>query len=309
MRVVQSVGRRVIDVVRLLPPAVGAPVLRACTEVVKLCAGKTHVATAYFGADFACNLDDLIQRYIFYFGMWEPMISHVTQQLLRPGDVYVDVGANIGYDSLLASHCVGEGGKVVSIEASPGIFSLLADNVARNSAGNIRLVHAAVSDRGGTLPIYAGRHKNIGQTTTIAARGLAYAGVVNALPLDEILSPEERARVRLIKIDIEGGELPVLNRFIDTLSNYPDEVALLVEASVQSDPQEWSRIFSRFREAGFRAYGVENSYDVRWYLRYRRATPVVLLDTVPDRQSDILWIRQELPPSLDTDTRGEPSAH
>jgi hypothetical protein len=68
-----------------------------------------------------CDLDDVIQRYIFYFGVWEPMISHVTEQMLHKGDVYVDVGANIGYCSLLASNCVGGSGRVVSIEASPTI--------------------------------------------------------------------------------------------------------------------------------------------------------------------------------------------
>jgi protein-L-isoaspartate O-methyltransferase len=61
---------------------------------------------------------------IFHFGIWEPEISYLTIELLDEGDVYVDVGANIGYDTLLASSLVGSSGKVVSIEAAPAIFAV-----------------------------------------------------------------------------------------------------------------------------------------------------------------------------------------
>lgn len=72
---------------------------------------------------------------------------------LKPGDVFVDVGANIGYFSLLASKLVGPGGRVVAIEASPEVFDLLRRNLELNKAHNVRAVNVAISDREGSLQL------------------------------------------------------------------------------------------------------------------------------------------------------------
>ena len=69
------------------------------------------VARTTFGAAIAGNTKDLIQRHIFYFGVWEPNLTGFLTTRLNRGDVFVDVGANIGYFSLLASRLVGRRGK------------------------------------------------------------------------------------------------------------------------------------------------------------------------------------------------------
>lgn len=75
-------------------------------------------------------------------------MSRVIEQNLAPGDVFVDIGANIGYDTLLAASRVGAQGTVISIEASPRTFALLQRDIAANPfAANVRAVNAAVSDR------------------------------------------------------------------------------------------------------------------------------------------------------------------
>ncbi|SCF63177.1 hypothetical protein GA0115259_100393 [Streptomyces sp. MnatMP-M17] len=68
-----------------------------------------------FGARFAVDTQDLIQRYIYLFGVWEPHMTRWLRGRLEPGDTFVDVGANIGYYSVLASQLVGDGVKVVAI--------------------------------------------------------------------------------------------------------------------------------------------------------------------------------------------------
>jgi hypothetical protein len=118
------------------------------------------------------------------------------------------------------------------------------------------------------------KNANIGKTTTIEARGLHKECSVQALPIDEILSVYELNRVSLIKIDIEGAELPVLNHLIDNLSKYPDNISIIVEASVEDDPAEWARVYLRFQEAGFAAYEIENDYRFDWYLRYNNHSSV-----------------------------------
>jgi precorrin-6B methylase 2 len=88
---------------------------------------------------------DIIQQYIYYFGVWEPRITGWVSRHLAPGDTFIDVGANIGYYSLLASPLVGKTGTVVAIEASPRTFDDLLFNLELNNVSNVRPVNVAVS--------------------------------------------------------------------------------------------------------------------------------------------------------------------
>jgi FkbM family methyltransferase len=256
--------------------------------------GSVYYAKVFFGAIIRCDLHDLIQRIIFYFGIWEPELSYLTIELLRKGDVYIDVGANIGYDTLLSSKLVGCYGKVVSIEASPAIFVRLTENVHNNEANNVRLVNFAVSDRRQTLTLYSGNLGNVGSTSTIAARGQPIETYVEALPLDEILTSDEISRTRLIKIDIEGAEPMVLNRFLDKLDLYPRNTIIIVEASIQDAPGDWRIIFTRFQNAGFTVYEFENLYTTEWYLKWRRPSKLKPITTMPTTQTDLLFTREPI---------------
>jgi hypothetical protein len=63
----------------------------------------TTTVLTYFGALMAVDLRDYIMLRLFWFGRWEPDVSDLIENFLKPGDVFVDVGANVGYYSLLAS--------------------------------------------------------------------------------------------------------------------------------------------------------------------------------------------------------------
>ena len=76
--------------------------------------------------------DQTISRRIREDGIWEPYETSLLLSMLQPGDVFVDVGANIGYFSVLAAVVVGEGGAVFAFEPDPDNFRLLRDNVALN---------------------------------------------------------------------------------------------------------------------------------------------------------------------------------
>jgi hypothetical protein len=132
---------------------------------------QEYIGKTYFGALMRCNLSDLIQSYVFHFGVWEPEISHLVGQILKPGDVFVDIGANVGYDSLLGSSLVGPLGRVIAIEASPTTFAELKKNIALNKSTNIRAVNVAVSDREGTLDLFDVSARNCGAATTLVERG------------------------------------------------------------------------------------------------------------------------------------------
>jgi FkbM family methyltransferase len=275
------------------PPLKSAFLTRCYNYLLKK-SGRRFYANTYFGARIKCDPNEFIQSRILHFGVWEPNVSNVIETILDEGDLFVDVGANIGYDSLLASTVVGSKGSVVSIEASPRTYELLRQQIHDNRAINVRTVNKAVSDATGTVTLYTGLNGDIGRATMVPARGLAEEATVAAAPLDEILSKDERSRLRLIKIDIEGAELPVLRRFLDTLDLYPETVEVIVEAMPQDDPPGWSELFARMQAAGFHAYLIENPYDYDSYLNWRHPTPPRRLDRLPSEQADILFARRAL---------------
>jgi len=270
---------------------------RCYNRLVKLVVSGAVVETS-FGSKIYCEPADLIQCMIFHFGTWEPDISWVVRQILRPGDVMADVGANIGYDSLLASQLVGKTGRVVAIEAAPSTFEKLQSNLALNSIENVRALKMAVSDERGSLTLYTGDRKNVGASSIIASAERRVAVKVEALPLDELLTEDERKNLRLIKMDIEGGEPIVLKRFLKTVEMYGARTCLIVEASPQFDRASWVELFEGFRAAGFSAYGIENPYSPVWYLNWRKPAAPRFLQVMPDEQIDILFIREALPPGL-----------
>ena len=218
---------------------------------------------------FECHPPDLIQLYLWIFGVWEPDLTHFIRRRLRPGDVFVDVGANIGYFSVIAARYVGAEGRVVAIEASPSMFADLEETLRANGSSSIvRAVNVAAAAQAGSIPVYAGPAHNTGLTSTVERWGRPQQATVQALPLDDILSPEEISRARVLKIDVEGGEDQVLAGMARVIRDAPRELEILVELS----PQWWSDSTNRpidvlepFIDAGFHVYAMENSY---WPWRY-----------------------------------------
>ena len=239
---------------------------------VRAALGKSSmdvVAPTLDGMRFRCRPPDLIQMYIWLFGVWEPELSAFIAAGLAPGDGFLDVGANVGYFSVLAARHVGETGSVVAIEPSPSVFALLEENVRLNAAGEaIRLVNAAAGSNVGSVPIYSGPSHNIGLTTTVAERGFELEGVVPSAPLDAMLRPEETAALRMIKIDVEGREPDVFRGMEEIIRRSRDDLELVIELS----PDWWSDstadvgvVLQPFVDDGFNIYEIRNSY---WPWRY-----------------------------------------
>ena len=156
------------------------PAARAWIRYSPLPAGKAWLWDAFhwrpreftcrtrFGGRISGTTEDLIQRHLYFFGTWEPHISGWIASHLRDGDCFVDVGANIGHYSLLASRLVGNTGQVVAVEAAQDIHQMLDRHVALNRRGNIRTVQCAAADAKGMIKLYHGAAGNIGKTTTVA---------------------------------------------------------------------------------------------------------------------------------------------
>ena len=98
------------------------------------------------GAKFNCDLRDSTAREACFTGKYEPQETAIVLGVLRPGDTFVDVGANWGYFTLVAAARVGNTGRVVSVEPDPRLFEMLEGNVTANTFTQVRTVRAAASE-------------------------------------------------------------------------------------------------------------------------------------------------------------------
>jgi FkbM family methyltransferase len=268
------------------------------SRLMALGRGMELRATTRFGAQMLVRFPDTIQSYIYFFGVWEPAITAYLTHTLAPGDIMIDVGANVGYDSLLASHLVGPEGEVHAIEASPHVFQILTGNLALNQASNVIPHHAAACAGAHEVPVFLHDGCNLGGTTIIPAvarrRAVALEANVPGLPLPEIVPEEAILSARLIKIDVEGAEWPVVQGFASLLPHLADHTELLIEVSAEALADHGMTIpgfLALFQNAGFSPWVIGNSYRVDMYLEPATAPPEPLTD-LDFEQQDILFRRE-----------------
>lgn len=248
-----------------------------------------HRVRTYFGAEMDCDVRDLIQATIIHLRAWEPKSSRLFERLLKPGDLAVDVGANIGYFTMLFARLVGQDGGVVSIEAMPRFAERVTAHLRINGFGNVRVVNAAATGEPGKVTVYEAPFTNQGRTTLRQELGFPAAVAVDGLPLTQILTAEELGRARLFKIDIEGAELPVMADLVNALDRLAPDVSIAVEISEPQDPA-WREIFDRLARSDFQAFDLGNNYDWLELIDSPVLTPKVL-EHFPDRQVDVLFTK------------------
>lgn len=227
------------------------------------------IAKTTFDSIIAGNTEDQIQRFIYYFGFWEPDLTEFIKEKLKPGDTFIDVGANIGYFSLLASKFVGKSGRVLAIEASPKIYALLTRNIANNNATNVTLLNIAASDKEETLRVYLAPNSNIGQTTTLPTEDYSYECDIPAKPLSKIIRRQDFSQVRLIKIDVEGAEWSVVSGLSPLLNSARDDLEIIVEISperLKAQEKNVEDILDIFTKCGFYPYKLKNDYTALNYI-------------------------------------------
>lgn len=143
-------------------------------------------------------------------GCYEPGMTAITQCLLRDGDVYLDVGGNEGYFSVLAAARVGSG-MVHCIEPQARLASVIRENARANSA-RIRLHQLAVSDRDGHAVLFLRPSTNSGASSMFLHWRMGeISQAVRTVTLDTFFREQSLRRIRLMKVDCEGAECLVVN--------------------------------------------------------------------------------------------------
>jgi FkbM family methyltransferase len=260
---------------------------------------RPKIATTPFGFKVHVQLPNFIQKNIWLTGRWEPFVTECFRSILAPGDTFVDVGANIGYYSLLASRIVGQGGHVYAIEASPTIFALLQKNIALNRAINVETVHAAAASRDGELEFWLASETDLGHSTSVetlaSAQEMRSEGRVRSGALTSLVPVERLLNARLIKIDVEGAERGVLQPVFERLREFSPRTGWAVELSPSLCPGgqadvDW--IFDSFCRHGYAAFTMKNDYALATYLSRPKSVEMKRIVAAPRSQADVLFLRE-----------------
>jgi len=149
------------------------------------------------------DLIDHIQRMVFL-GAYERWETAMVRRLLLPGMCFVDVGANIGYFTLLAARRVGPTGRVFAIEPSPYAADRLSQTIADNVIPQVRIERCGLGRRPGEVVLYDAAVGN--HTPSMLGDPGGHGLVVPVRTLDECIHEWKIDRIDLMKIDVEGYE-------------------------------------------------------------------------------------------------------
>ena len=207
-----------------------------------------------FGYKVLLNLQDWAERRTYFGGTYyQSELEHLFPLILRRGDQYLDIGANIGMTALMASSLIGQEGKGFAFEPNPETFARLRRHFELNHTSNLEAIPFALADRESEMELVLPRGIS-GLGSLVASReGTARSFEVRTMtgrPYVERLDP---AKPTVIKMDVEGYEVKVLNG-IEGILDWPEViiVAEVNEVLLQRAADSAEVLFELLEKHGFR---------------------------------------------------------
>lgn len=219
------------------------------------CRGMRELCVVREGVTFLAQPTVPLGWYVAFFGTFEPELREIFRAVLPIGGVAIDIGANVGWHTLLMARLVGDNGRVLAAEANPSVRSRLQDNLNLNRFRQVEVIPYAIANSEGTVEFY-------GPTADDADSGSGYvvtSGVkerraiirVEMRRLDAIVSAAQVERLDLIKIDVEGLEWPVLQGGQQTIAKFRPHIVFEYNAEYSSrgrgDPHAIAEFFRTHR--------------------------------------------------------------
>ncbi|HET9744947.1 MAG TPA: FkbM family methyltransferase [Chitinophagaceae bacterium] len=226
---------------------------------------------------------DHIQGQLFWYGHYEKELGDLIKKILKPGDVFLDLGANIGYISLLAAKHEPTA-KIISFEPVSSIFGKLEENISLNTARNVKAVHSGVGERNEERDIYISDEDNTGMSSFQKPEN--YSGrieTVKVITIDKWFESSGLSRVDLIKLDVEGSELDAVTGMHDILKNF--RPLLIVEINPGTLSQfgvTAADIFNKLGQLSFRGFLVLSTGFLK---------PITNYET--DKTNNVLFIHDD----------------
>ena len=213
---------------------------------------------------FLCDLRDGISREVCFTGHYEPVVTAIVRETLKPGMTFVDVGANWGYFTLLAAGLVGGSGQVLAIEPDPRLVEALSENVTRGALAQVTVLALAAGEEVGTLTLagYDEKEENFGLSRIIPnGNGSRQTFEVRADSLDNILAARNVSEIDLLKMDIEGAEGLAIAGLKHSLAEHKVKRLLLElhPAQLMELGSHHQQITNQLEAAGYKGWNIDHS--------------------------------------------------
>lgn len=179
--------------------------------------------------------------------MYEPHVTRILNQKLQPGMTVLDIGANIGYFSMLMSNLIGKDGRCIAIEPNPRNVKLMLASKNLNGFEQLQIFQAAAGNTWGILKLYTIFTNGVVSPVNTDANELLQTETVQSLKIDDILPCDER--VDLIKIDVEGAEFSALSGALQCIErDHPLIISEFTPGALPDisgvTPEEYLRFFT-----------------------------------------------------------------
>lgn len=221
-------------------------------------------------------------RSIYQFGIldsWELIVQKTMVDRLKEGETFIDVGANVGFYTLLASSLVGDTGKVHSFEPTPSTFALLQENTKEKK--NVQLNQLALGREKGrvTLADFGLLESGLNSLHTLEYPGISSTKIEVEQDTLDAYCAQKGITPSMIKADVEGMELEVLKGAVGILKSAKPILILEVGAY-----QAYAELFELLKALGYDAYRATETLELVPYVKddsHKRMNMVF----VPDRQA------------------------
>ena len=211
------------------------------------------IARTRFGFLLELDLGDRGDQLIYVTGTHEDHTARIMKSLIGRGDNVVDIGANIGFFSLLAARRVGHDGHVWSFEPADTARSRLRHNIKLNGYTNLTVSDVAVSDAAGTCTFHCGPRHHSGLSSLRPLERISQSYEVKTRTLPSCVP--RNTMLHLIKMDIEGAEYRAFLGMEDILRRQlPDILVEITDSFLKDMGSSASETYGFLRSIGYRMY-------------------------------------------------------
>jgi FkbM family methyltransferase len=198
-----------------------------------------------------------VAPFLLEWGFYEKYETALFKRLVKKGMAVVDVGANVGYYTLLAAHLVGDEGKVFAFEPDPYNFDLLCKNIELNGFRNVIPVRKAVSCKSGKRKFFLDKNNLGGHSLSEANVRTGASITVEATSLDDYFKNTDY-KVDVIKMDVQGLEMEVLEGMTNMI-NRNDNLKIITEfwpMGIRNSGSSPMGFLNKLIECGFGLYQI-----------------------------------------------------
>jgi FkbM family methyltransferase len=264
VRVQQRAIRIVAAITRRIHPHGTGSVLRLLYKPKTRLWSVRSIIRRSDGTRLLVDTASFIEWEVFFLGDYEPETLSVLRSMIRPGQLAIDVGANIGTHTL-GMACAAESVRVIAFEPNPRIFARLRANLALNPDCHVDARQIAISDHLGEIELFLPPDTATNQGQASQAGDPLYRPIrVPCTTLDILFASENLSQLAVIKIDVEGFEATVLEGARELLlRHHPTLVFEFDRRQWARAGQEFGVVHQRLLELGYNEFAMASRHGLK----------------------------------------------